>query len=507
LAKGTRELKYRYLLIAAESWEIRFALEIARNIKDAQEVKILVADHYTPFYQKSFLENLNVPSGIQIISMENQYNSWQVRKYPDSTIDLMTFDLWEKKICKQRSLIQIMNSHQSLNGYENQATYLPISESWKKKIYFDYLKFATDLFLDNGPYRVIAMSRRSLLSNLIWEYSQYLNFEYLTITQSRIGNRLIVRDDFGYGMRLQHLEKIKMCRPSQEATNFIGELKSRNFLYKSWTNLKIEELNTQAKQPARAFYYELKKAFRRSIARLVFEYPTRRGKIRRLGESLVRLSIFEVNKSFRKLILRVFRKHFFDVTTPDKDFFAWFLHARPEDSTLVLGDGEDEVQTLIAFANELKPSQCVVVKENAQMYGARPVRFYLNLKRRGFLLLEPTHNNQEIFSRMVGLVGVSGTVLLESKLLGFSSYALGSPEFIYTLDNGDYSSLREFVDKAPTTKKSNEIAIKYVSWVLNQAPQDHLAFEGDWDSPKGKATLESISFQISQHWTDYKVSP
>ena len=146
------------------------------------------------------------------------------------------------------------------------------------------------------------------------------------------------------------------------------------------------------------------------------------------------------------------------------------------------------------------------MKENAQMYGARPLRFYLNLKNRGFFLLEPTHNNQEIFSRMVGVVGVSGTVLLESKLLGFNSYALGSPEFIRVLDNETYSSLGEFVIKAPKMKSTNEGAIQYVTWVLNQAPEDHLAFQDNWGTPKGKITLNSILFQISEYWPKYQVS-
>ena len=504
MAAGVCKLKYQYIIIAVEPWEIELAVELARNIEDSHAIKILVADHYTPFFQKKFLENLKIPSGTHLVTMEKEYNSWQFNRYSD--FNLTKIEFWEKEICKQRNLNQIMDSHQGLNGYENKATYLPMSNSWKQKIYYDYLSFTEGLFLEGGLYRVIAISRRSFLSNLIWEYSRYLGFEYLTITQSRIGNRLIVREDFGYGMEAEHLAKIKMKRPSQEANNFVAELKSRNFLYKSWTNLKIEELINQSNKPFNAFYSELEIALRRALARFVFEYPTRRGKIKRLGESLVKLSIYEIKKSFRRLILRVFRDHFFEKSLPDKEFFAWFLHARPEDSTLVLGDGEDEVLKLFDLAKELNPDQRVVVKENAQMYGARPLRFYLNLKNRGFFLLEPTHNNQEIFSRMVGVVGVSGTVLLESKLLGFNSYALGSPEFIRVLDNETYSSLGEFVIKAPKMKSTNEVAIQYVTWVLNQAPEDHLAFQDNWGTPKGKITLNSILFQISEYWPKYQVS-
>jgi hypothetical protein len=504
VAAGVWKLKYQYLIIAVEPWEIRLAVELARNIEDAHAIKLIVADHYTPFFQKNFLQNLKIPSGTQLVTMEEEYNSWQFNHYSDFNFKKLEF--WEKEICKQRNLNQIMNSHQGLNGYENKATYLPMSNSWKQKIYYDYLNFTEALFLNGDPHRVIAISRRSFLSNLIWEYSRYLGFEYLTITQSRIGNRLIVREDFGYGMEVQHLAKIKMKGPSQEANNFVAELETRNFLYKSWTNLKMEELINQSNKPFNAFYSEFKIALRRALVRFVFEYPQRRGKIKRLGESLVKLSIYEINKSFRRLILRVFRDHFFETSLPDGEFFAWFLHARPEDSTLVLGDGEDEVQKLFDLAKELKPDQGVVVKENAQMYGARPLRFYLNLKNRGFFLLEPTHNNQEIFSRMAGVVGVSGTVLLESKLLGFNSYALGSPEFIRVLDNETYPSLREFLIKAPKMKSSNEAAIQYVTWVLNQAPDDHIAFEDKWESPKGKVTLNSILFQISEYWPKYQVS-
>jgi hypothetical protein len=90
--------------------------------------------------------------------------------------------------------------------------------------------------------------------------------------------------------------------------------------------------------------------------------------------------------------------------------------------------------------------------------------------------------------------------------MGYNSYALGAPEFIHVLDNRIYPTLREFLEKAPTIKHSNEMAIKYVAWILSHAPKDHLAFEADWNSPEGKETLESVSSQISQYWTDYKVS-
>jgi hypothetical protein len=55
-------------------------------------------------------------------------------------------------------------------------------------------------------------------------------------------------------------------------------------------------------------------------------------------------------------------------------------------------------------------------------------------------------------------------------------------------------------------KSSNEAAIQYVTWVLNQAPDDHIAFEDKWESPKGKVTLNSILFQISEYWPKYQVS-
>ena len=107
---------------------------------------------------------------------------------------------------------------------------------------------------------------------------------------------------------------------------------------------------------------------------------------------------------------------------------------------------------------------------------------------------------------MAGVVGVSGTVLLESKLLGFNSYALGSPEFIRVLDNETYPNLREFLINAPKLRSTNEVAIQYVTWVLNQAPDDHIAFEDKWESPTGKVTLNSILFQISEYWPKNQVS-
>ena len=103
-------MKYQYLIIAVEPWEIKLAVELARNIEDAHAIKLVVADHYTPFFQKDFLQNLKIPAGTQLVTMEEEYNSWQFKRYSD--FNLKKYEIWEKEICKQRSFIQIMNSHQ-----------------------------------------------------------------------------------------------------------------------------------------------------------------------------------------------------------------------------------------------------------------------------------------------------------------------------------------------------------------------------------------------------------
>jgi hypothetical protein len=492
----------KVLIVATEPWEVRLAVELTKVFKKSIEIDLVVADHYTPFYHSEFLRKLELQENVHLKTMEKEFLAWQ-RKRPeiDETMD-RRFESW-RKTCTQRTLQQVINSHQGLNGYENAVTYFSLSPEWRKKIVHDYLEFAERLLDEEITYRIISLSRRSLLANLLWEYSRHREIPYLTIIQSRVGNRLIVRDDFGYGVR--HVRGPWQGNDGSSAQNFLKKWDEKHSLYKSWTSKQIDVIVDHSTKPFRTFFEDLERLLRRTWARIFYEYPMRRNKIRRMGESLFRLTIFELKRAYRKLILGVFPKLFFKSDLPATNFFLWMLHARPEDSTTVLGNGEDEVAVLYSTLTVIKAHAIVVVKENAQMYGVRPLSFYRNLRKLGVWLISPTFENADLFNKTDGVIGISGTVLLEAKLLGLPSFAFGHPEFLNALDNHCSSNLDEFVRNiyiTPATR-NNKLAEQYIAWILDLAPEDHLElFEGEWFSESGKITLKNIQLQIGRFWND-----
>ena len=72
----------------------------------------------------------------------------------------------------------------------------------------------------------------------------------------------------------------------------------------------------------------------------------------------------------------------------------------------------------------------LLVKEHHEMIGDRNISFYERIKALGNIeLLQPSTSPEEILSLVNGVIGISGTSILEAIIKRIPSTAIGMPEF------------------------------------------------------------------------------
>lgn len=154
--------------------------------------------------------------------------------------------------------------------------------------------------------------------------------------------------------------------------------------------------------------------------------------------------------------------------TPD-EYFIWALHARPEGSVLALNNGRDEIDQILNFSQNLPIGSVLLVKENIEMLGLRKCGFYKTFSSNNSIrILSPEENLASLVPGCAGIIGVSGTFLLEGAIYGKPVFALGDPEFKFLLSNGSVPNEKEFISQALSKQivTSIEPVKKYLAYVF-----------------------------------------
>lgn len=458
-----------------------------------------VADHYSPLYHSKFIEEKL--ESFQFITIEDIYKSWQTPHQIDDIENKKYISEWEEKYCAHRNMNELISTHQGLIGWENSSFYYNITDSEKTEIVADTIKKFDKTIKSHHIQAIISLSRRTFISNLAFEYATSTKIPSITMIQSRIGDRWIFRDDFGLGTSKKNSREIKNTMPTDQAYAIKDALVRTNRAYTSFTHKQISEIRSALSKPTKYFLTNYLKITRRALSRFIYDKRSRKFRTTKLGENLLKLTIFEFrNLIFYFIRLIYFKKLFFQGSLKENSC-AWFLHARPEDSTLVLGKGLDEIELIEKTAAMLPIDEVLYIKENALMLGVRKFGFYRKLRNmKNVKLLSPIMPNDIILKNCDRILGLSGTVLLESKILGKETFSLGVPEFLEILDNEKYESLENFVKKIP--KKNHQpkqgIEIKYIQWILDNSSDHHIAFLDDLSTEKAKKCLSDLSERLTK---------
>jgi hypothetical protein len=188
---------------------------------------------------------------------------------------------------------------------------------------------------------------------------------------------------------------------------------------------------------------------------------------------------------------------------PEQPYILWALHTRPEDSTLVLGEGKDELDELVKFASLLPKNMLLVVKESPLMFGIRERNFYRRLKSlSNVYLLDCFFETPLAIRRSIGVAGISGPVILEASLLKIPSCALGKTEFDKLLDYSGWDGARDFVNNLNNHNFSKQYLMfeKYVAWVFENSIDDSVSYGELLDKSRIIRFAEGIVNAIRQDY-------
>ena len=156
------------------------------------------------------------------------------------------------------------------------------------------------------------------------------------------------------------------------------------------------------------------------------------------------------------------------------------LHVLPESSTLCFSNNYYE-DDLIRYISSRLPVDCIlVIKENVQMLGDRPLSFYENINKLGnAYLIDPMLLSKQLLGISDAIVGLTGTIMLEAKVFGIELIsALGTPEFIEVLPQElkDYEGLDYMLKCLNTAFKPSFSSLK-----LNNYIAEVIALNIRWD--------------------------
>jgi hypothetical protein len=445
------------VLLADQPFQIVLCSQVAKLLRSQKiSSKIVLVDYFTFIYGQDFIMNEARKSGVQIITAENMFREWQSKGEPVIPEDYSQYlNYWSSNFCRARSLDTLLRTDLYTNAFERQAMLLPLSENWKKKIHYDTLKWCENIFNKLKPRLFISISMNLLPTNALYELSNYNRISFVSFLDSRISNRWVARTDLGYGMSqslyLQIISNEYISKDNREVEQFLRAFKLK--VGGSYNSLAQEIISGSNKYSGsllkfvKLFIFELISWFRMSIKMLIFGSRRRAFKVRRLDQSFPRHVIFEFKRRLGPFRIR-FDKHFISDTSTLANFFYWALHDRPEGSGLVLGDGKDEVEELLRFADLLPENTFLAVKETPLIYGIRSRKFYTRLiDHPRIVLIDPFVDSKEMILKSEAVVGISGTVLLEAAMLSRPSWAIGKPEFLPALVGSGWQNLDTFVSR------------------------------------------------------------
>lgn len=494
-------------LLVDQPWQAELALRMAKATKRINpdfEFSIVFTDYYTFFLRKDFLTGIKISFDGNIFTQEAIYESWQTNtEYPSLDPDFLND--WEKLNCQDRPLIELAKSNQWVYGNEREKFQRNISNDWKIKILQDTIIWCENLIDGIEPDLIISIERCTLPTNLLFQISRRMKIPFKTFIPARIENRWIVREDFGYGISSELKNEIILLYSDatsfKKAENLVAKIiENRKGAYPSLSHAITKEFKTKKHHTFRSCVYEMRKWLGRVYGRIFIQPKERSVDAVRVLENFVVLSLVEL----RKIVIT--HAHLFGVRMwgkthlPGQPFFFWALHMRPEGSVLVLGDGRDEIAELISVADNIPEGYTLVVKENPEMFGNRDFGFYRRLKKhKNIYLLDPFFESFEVIKNCEGTIGISGTVLLESAILGKPSCALGHPEFVEFLVEHGWNSAKLFFLNVKTKKYPDPRTkmLPYIAYILDNSEERGISFEGNLESSEAEEMIRNFARKIA----------
>jgi len=478
-------LNMKALFLADHPWSTSLLSQVIysfeRSSESYSEIEMSIVDYYQIQHLVESLRSFCERSNFKISTQEENFRKWQAREQlvDENELDDFLAD-WERKNCTSRTLRQIELTNRFLYAYEDEAWLLKVTPVWRKRILYDTIKWCEEKLNEFGPDFVLSIERANLIVNIMQVLCENRNIKFYSLIPARIENKWILASNFGLEMSQMVYRQVSEQKMNLESIRFISQIRSSlTGSYRSFASRSRQNFNISKTAQYNQFFVNIINQFKQLYSRVFIETHLRLLKPRRLEQNYFKLTLFE----FRKLLFIFLRisgiKSGGNFSLPQQPYILWTLHTRPEDSTLVLGEGKDEVDELFKFASILPKDLVLVVKESPIMFGTRKRNFYRRLKSLpNVYLLDCFFETQIAIKQSVGVVGISGTSILEASLLRVPSTALGKTEFDKLLDFSGWDGVGEFLRNLNSHDFSNQFGMfeKYVSWVYENSIHDSISY-------------------------------
>ena len=377
----------------------------------------------------------------------------------------------------------LFDCHHARNNYYKINEIEAVSWLYEVLIYLRLIYTGIDM---------VTVGNNYLVKNILFHFAKEYSAKYYTLLPTRIESSSYWHSAFGLGKQKFLYNKENYQRLHSLSHEYLSG--TENSLY-SAPSLRLNSVDYSLRKIFTEYFKFLKINVMFMLKDLM---EITRGKWRltytKFSGNFFYKFIGFPTKIFKSRFV-IYVKNIFDDEIPDR-FIFMPLHVLPESSTLTYGHPYFEISELEALVSMLPAAVNIVVKENPEMIGLRQISDYQRIKKLPRVyLLGSKYNSKNLIQKSIGVIGVSGTALLEANILGIPAYALGKPDFISGYDNSltIYEWLTNLHQKKYSTNISFENYIENVSGRLVDVPYNNF-----YGTQVGKNYVETIVSKLDQ---------
>jgi len=375
--------------------------------------------------------------------------------------------------------------------YEDHHTRKPYynigSDHLRLNYILELIEWFIDIIKEFKPDLVFCFQGNYFIKQLAASISLKFNYKYILLSASRIRDYMITLDHRFLpciSPRISVSSNDNYESAQQILTDASLDLASFTyfgFFQLSLNKIRIKDLKKIAVFDILLIPYRFGSSVLAPIKRNAdnFRKQIRKITLKLFNSSLKKILLYQINHTIRKCLIvsqynERFRSFSYIVSLKNRGIKIVYLalHVLPESSTLSLSNNYYE-DDLIRYISSRLPVDCIlVIKENIQMLGERPLSFYERINELGnAYFIDPMVLSKQLLAISNAVVGISGTVLLEAKVFGIELVsAVGTPEFreVLSPECQDYEGLNYMLNCLNTGLKpsvSNLQLIDYIAQV------------------------------------------
>jgi len=365
------------------------------------------------------------------------------------------------------SLNEIILTDTILYTASHNRDYFHVSPSNVKLKWVEFVIKKCLMILDEfKPDVILTVSNNYFVKNLVYHISKSKGIPFINTMNARVKDKFIATDNLSLNTSDFFIETMSKIEEKNkvEAEEFIKKIsKAKVSSYDSHESLiNAHKKSTLAKDVflvARVNFFAAYNA--------ITKKKQYRGYFKQnyLGAMYFSALWNNIRNVFRK---HIFIKRFEFKKNLDENlkFYYFALHVIPESTILTQADDYKESSVIKDICAKLPIDTFLVVKENFEMLGDRPLAFYTDLSQiHNLILIDPFYSSIELIEKSKGTISMCGTVSFEACILDKRALVLGKPEYSALTGLELYNKYTtSFVSRAENTTNSN--IREYIQTVL-----------------------------------------